>query len=331
MKNKIIPSVLFACILTIVIRVSYAQEIEQKPAAQTAPKQEEFAGEFSGWDVKVPLGNYYFIKGAITVFGTRWGQVPVKPQDWEERIWEQLVLSYEAFRRDISVEQKELDDEITKTLGSEKVTFDWKTDKEGYAQWLKDKIGEPVELFENQLRHLLQLEKLRQQVLDSIKPTVTQQEAYQEFLNEYNTLELELLQFDELKDALSFYDKAKDSASWDKEVKRFPKESVKHPGFVSLEFLIDMWKIPKDDLYKMLKLEVNSIYPPVPIYKGHGVFRILKKRIAVDSDFARQRESYFKQVQTLKKYEGLQSWLKQLKAEAKIKTYPSAVEARKKE
>jgi hypothetical protein len=321
MRHKLLffGVVLFS--LACFVSPSFCQDTP-RASPQPSGSQEGWAGEFSGWGVKVPIGNYYFIKSAIMVFGTRWGSMPTTPQEWEDRVWEQLLLSYEAFRRDLKVEQKELDDEITKTLGSEKVAFDWKTDKEAYAKWVKERIGEPVELFENELRHLLQLEHLRQQVMENIKPTVTEGEAYQKFLNEYNTLELELLQFDELKDALTFYDKVKDSSSWEEEVKKFPKESIKRPGFVSLEFLIDMWKIPKDDLYKMLKLQVDSTYPPVPIYKGYGVFRILKKREAQDSDFPRLRDSYFKQVEMMKKYEGLQSWLKQLKEEAKIKPYP---------
>lgn len=283
-------------------------------------QKEEFAGEFQGWGIKVPLGNYYFIKGAIVLFGTRWGASPQTPEELEERTWDQLLLSYEAFRRDIKVEQKEVEEEITKTLSSEKITFDWKQDKEAYAKWLKDRTGETIELFENQLRHLLQLEKLRQQVLETIKPAVTEQEAYQEFLNEYNTLELELVQFDEQKDAESYYQKMKDPALWEAEAKKDPK-FAKRPGFVSLEFLMDMWKIPKDDLYKMLTQEENSTYPPTTVYKGYGVFRILKKRVAQESEFPKLRDSYFKQVEMIKKYEGLKLWLKQLKEEAKIKKY----------
>ena len=67
--------------------------------------------------------------------------------------------------------------------------------------------------------------------------------------------------------------------AWVEEGKKDPK-FFQHPGFVSFEFLINMWKIPKDDLYKMLSMEVDSIYPPIPVYKGYGVIRILKKRPA---------------------------------------------------
>ncbi|MDD5731191.1 MAG: hypothetical protein PHN57_08730, partial [Candidatus Omnitrophica bacterium] len=240
----------------------------------------------------------------------------------ESQVWDQLLLSYEAFRRNITVDDKEVAAEITKTLSNEKVNFDWQKDKEAYAKWVKEKTQEPVELFENQLKHLIQLEKLRQQVMDNIKPQVSQEEAHQEFLDEYNTLELELVQFDNLTDAQAFYNKMKNPKLWDAEAKKNPKFS-KHPGFVSLQFLINMWGISRDDVYKMLKLDVNSIYPPAKIYKGHyGVFRILKKRPAQEEDFAKLKDSYLKRVELIKKYEGVKDWLKKLREDAKIVVYP---------
>jgi hypothetical protein len=294
----------------------------------TETSKEVFVGEFSGWGIKIPISNYYFVKGAISIFGTRWGPSPQTEQEFEDATWEQLVLSYEAFRRDIKVEQNKVDEEITKMLKAEKVTFDWQKDKEAYEKWVKDKTRQPTTLFENQLRHLIQLENLRQQVLDSFKPTVSEEEAKQEFINEYNTIELELKQFDQLKSAQDFYEKMKDPKLWEEEARNDPKFFM-HPGFVSFEFLINMWKIPKDDLYKMLDMEINAIYPPTPIYKGYGVFRILQKRPAVEGDFPKLRESYFKQVESIKKYEELNLWVKRLKKEAKIIVYPQEAKEEK--
>jgi hypothetical protein len=87
-----------------------------------------------------------------------------------------------------------------------------------------------------------------------------------------------------------------------------------------------MWKIPKDDLYKMLKLPVNSIYPPTPVWKGYGVFRIVRQRPADEKEFPRLKDSYFKQVEMIKKYEQLNEWLKKLKQDAGIIVYPVAKE-----
>ena len=283
--------------------------------------KEEPVGEFSGWGMEVTLNNYYLVKSTIMIFGTKWGAQPQTEQELEDRTWEQLVLSYEAFRRGIKVTDKELDEEIAGMASGENVKFDRQKDRDGYVTWVKEKTKESVELFENQLRHLIQLENLRKQVLDSFKPEVTEEEAHQKFLNAYNTLELELVQFDELEKAQEFYKKMQKPELWDERLKQDPK-FAQHTGFVSFEWLIDMWKLPKDDLYKMLKLEVNSIYPPIPVYKGYGVIRLLKKRVADEADFTKQREYYFKQVETVKKYEELKDWLKRLKQEADIKVYP---------
>ncbi len=292
-----------------------------QPAAAQASPEPKYIGEFAGWKVQVPYGNYYFVKGAISVFGTRWGAEPQTEQEFEDRTWDQLVLSFEAYRRNITVEQKDVDAEITKMLTAAKATFDRTKDRAAYESWVKERTKEPVELFENQLRHLIQLEKLRQQVLDSFKVAVTEDEALQEFRNEYNTLELQLVQFDDLEKAKEFYGKMRDPKAWDEAEAKDPK-FCRRPGFVSLEFLINMWKIPKDDCYKMMGMPVDSVYPPTPVWKGYGVFRIVKQRPADDKEFAKLRDSYFKQVEMNKKYEELGSWLKKLKNEAGIMLYP---------
>jgi parvulin-like peptidyl-prolyl isomerase len=75
----------------------------------------------------------------------------------------------------------------------------------------------------------------------------------------------------------------------------------------------------------MMKLEDNAIYPPAPVWKGYAVFRVMKKRPADEKEFPRLRESYFKQVESNKKYEQLAPWLKKLKQDAGIVVYPQAV------
>jgi len=277
------------------------------------------AGEI--FSVPVPLENYYFAWGIIQVFGTRWRGVTQTDEETEEQIWLELILSYEAFRRGIQVDRKEVEDEITKILDKQKASFNWKENKQDYEKWVKDNINVPVVLFENQIEHLLKMEKLRKQVMDSINPEVTEEEAIQEFRNEHNTLSVELVQFDELEKAREFYKKAKiNSLFWDKEKEKNP-DSFKSPGFVALEFLMHMWGFPKEDVYKMMELKEGTIYPPAPIYKGYGVFKILKIRHAVEEDFPKFRNSYYEQIKMQKKYEGFQKWLADLKNEANIKIY----------
>ena len=292
-----------------------ALDLEQPDTNQ----QEDFVGEF--FNIKVPAGNYLFIRGVFRVFGNRWGGQPRTEKELEEQIWEQLLLSYEAHRWGITISQYELEEEIKKLLSSEKAGFDYKDDKEAYSQWVKDKTNEEVLLFENQLRHLLQIEKLRQQVMDNIQPEVSEDEAYQEFLNEYNALSLELIQFEEEEEAKKFYKKARRTRRlWDKEKEANP-DKFRRPGFVSLEFLIDIWKLPKKAVYDMMKLKSGLIYGPSPIYKGYGVFRVLKKRPAEKEKFSELEQAYFKQIKEKKQMQGYSQWLQNLKQEANIKIY----------
>ena len=260
----------------------------------------KIVGELFG--VPVPIGNYYFAWGIIQVFGTRWRGVPQTTGEVEEQVWIELLLSYEAFNRNITVSRKEVEEEITRILEDHKVSFDWKEATEDYAGWTQENIGAPIDLFENQVEHLLKIEKLRKQVLDSIDPEVSEEEAIQEFRNERNTLSIELIQFDELEKAQEFFAKAQSQPEfWDEEKQKNPN-SFKRPGFVALEFLMHMWKFTEEDVYKMIELREGKIYPPAPIYKGYGVFKILEVRRAVEEDFPRYRQSYYNQIKTQKKY-----------------------------
>ncbi|HAJ57206.1 MAG TPA: hypothetical protein DCL35_05495 [Candidatus Omnitrophica bacterium] len=281
-------------------------------------KDPEMAGEFFG--MPVSMDNYRFAKAAILIFGPRWGGELRTPEEIEGRVWEDLLMSYEAFRRDVRVETKEAEDEVAKLLEAEKVDFDWKKDREAYTKWVLERVKEPAEVFENQIRHLLQLQKLRTQIIDSIVPVVTEEEAYQEYLDQYNTLGLELVQFDDLSAAEDFYKKMKNPKAWDKKGKKDPKFSQK-PGFVSSQFLMDIWKIPRADVYAMLDLPENSVYKPSPVYRGYGVFRTLQKRVADKEKFNELRQSYFDQIKRKKQFGGFSDWLNAFKKDAKIKVF----------
>ena len=429
-------------------------------------KGHSYAGEFFG--IPVPIGNYYFAKRVVATFNASWRPVPKDKEQLEELTWQELLLSYEAYRRGIQATDEEVDKEIDKIMKQEKVDFDWKKNKDAFDKWIKERLKESPELFRNQIAHLVKLNKLRNEVIESINPEVSEKEAYQKFLDEYNTLSVELVQFDDLKEAEEFYKKLKEPLSndrvshlvWedlvlsyeadrrhitidDSELKRalseffflndirfnwrrdkeklnsylkdnfgmdvetfnkvfsklvivdklrkkihakeeapidwevynkflrrskdfhraysrfFNKFKVKdnilrfssfnkakefykkikreenpwddkkrkqpdlfkRPGFVSLDFLINIWKFKRADAYKMLDYTAGSFYPPSPIYKGYAVFKILKVRKAKDEDFAKRKQYYFDRVKNIKKYQGFKQWLKDLKEKADIKVY----------
>lgn len=226
-----------------------------------------------------------------------------------------------AFSKNVTVTDQEVQDEITKILQAENAGFDWKADKTAYADWLKQKVNEPVTVFENQVKHLLQLDKLRNLVMEGINPEISEQEAHQEFLTDQGMLNLELAKFQEEKEADEFYKKVKGRPHlWEKEKKKNLK-IFKQPGFVTLVYLNKLWQIPQDALEKMLQRDTGEIYPPRAIYKGWGVFKILDKKVADEARFIQEKEGYYEKVRNRKKNEGLDEWLRQLKVQAKIKVY----------
>lgn len=298
----------------------------RSPADKSALSKQEglqapkgLAGELFGVDV--PMENYYFVKGVIQVFGNRWGKPPKNADEFNEAIWEQLLLSFVAFSQNINVTKEDLEAEISKMLNEDKARFDPHKDTAAYEKWVKQKSGEPVELFENQLRHLIQLQKLRDQVMEAIKPEVFDKGALQKFSDEHNRLNLELVRFDKQEAADEFYRKAAGKTGfWEKAKKKNP-EGFGQSGFVSLEFLVNTWKLPREAAHKMMQREAGDIYPPRSLDKGFGVFKILEKKFADESQFPQAKEPYYVDLIRRKKYEGLNDWLRQLKEQAKIKVY----------
>lgn len=304
--------ILLICFAGFRLTDNFAQEISEK--------KEEYAGKLFG--IEVPLGNYYFAKSVVFVFGKQ-GNLPVQnEQEAEDATWDELLLSFEAFRREIAVSPEELEEGIGKILGGEKVTFNWKREREAYAKWVKEKINQSPELFENQVRHLLQIDKLRKQVIETINPEVTEAEAHEKFVDEYNTLSVELVEFANQKDAQGFYNKVRANPRlWEKEKKKKPK-GFKRPGFVSTVFLMDIWKFPREAVAKMIEMPPQAIHPPAGIYQGFGVFKVLEIRRADETQFANLKEQYIEKVKSAKQYSGYEDWLKNLKAAAEIQRYP---------
>ena len=292
------------------------QQPAQPPVAEM--KEPEYIGELL--DTKVPRENYIFIKTVYMIFGDQ--GAPAKTEaEKEEKIWDDLVLSYEAFRRGIAVSQEEVDEEVKKILDADKVAFNFKGDRQAYSAWVKDKTNEPLELFENQLRHLVQMRKLRQQVMDAITPEVSDKDAHQRFLDESSSLSVELAEFEKKEDAEAFYKQARqDKKIWEAEKAKRP-DAFRQPGFVTLAFLMDIWKFPRDAAYKMVKMKKGAIYGPEPIYKGYAVFQVLDNRPADESEYPKAKDGFYEKIKSGKKYEGMEQWFKDLKKQADIKIY----------
>jgi len=205
----IVYSFMFFSVYAGVSQVADTHSFTEKTKGRYASS--EIAGEFFG--IPVPLGNYYFAKRVVETFNAPWRPVPKDRKELEDLTWQELLLSYEAYRRGIKATDEEINDHIDKILRAQKADFDWHKNRKAFKSWVADTLKESVELFRNQVAHLIKLNKLREEVIDSIEPDVTEKEAYQKFMDEYNTLSVELVQFNDLGKAKTFYNKLKYSSS----------------------------------------------------------------------------------------------------------------------
>lgn len=288
-------------------------------------KSQEIAGTFFG--NPVPKENYMFILRIILSYHSPWGGIPKDREQTQKRVWDELILSYEAHQRQISVDEESLKQKITETLEGEGVDFNWQEEPQAYEEWVRETLNAPVVLFENQMKHLVQIKALHQQIKDGINITPTDDEIMTEFLNENNSLSVELAEFDTKEEAETFYALVtKDLEEWDQAKKRddqlIPEDRrFRRPGFVALEFLMDMWQFPRDAVYDMMEMEKDDIYPPQPVYKGYGVFRVLDIRKADMDRYEKRKERIVNQLQSRAKYDGFKNWLENLRKRADIQIY----------
>lgn len=279
---------------------------------------EQWAGRIFGQPV--PLANYYFAKRVSYTFPRPWEE-NAAPEDRERYIWEALILHLESFRRGITVTDEELEKRVNSVLKSQQQTFTRAGDHAAYHRWVQQTLNEDVELFENQMRYLYQADKLKEQVRASFAVPVTEEEMRQEFLNEQHHVGGEMVTFDAHADAAAFYQRMKDPAAWEA-MKAEGVHKVRPVSLMTLEAYMDLWGIPKDQMYAFHALPLGSIGEPMPFGKQWCVYRLLEKRTGDLAEFPKQREAYLKQLTAKKQYEELKKWIEQLKASARLEVYP---------
>ncbi|MBI4845535.1 MAG: hypothetical protein HY810_03560 [Candidatus Omnitrophica bacterium] len=198
-----------------------------------------------------------------------------------------------------------------------------------------ENLGISEEAFKKLIKNLAKIDKLVQKAALKEEPGIDEDKTYEKFLNEYKSIPLaywnflniyakdneDILTFEALAAAKDFYQRIKREAGfWDDRKREDPKE-FKRPGFVALDFLLNMWGFDRKAAYEMLDKELNTYYPPATIYKGYGVFKILKIRKADPAEFEKRKEYYYGRVKEIKKYKQYNDWVEKLKAEANIKRY----------
>jgi hypothetical protein len=281
-------------------------------------EEQQIAGYLFG--TPVPASNYWFAKRVAHQF-PRPGEEGLSEADRERNIWEALILHYEATRRGVSVSEAELDSRIQEVLRSEGRSFTRHDDPAAYERWVRETLNEPVELFENQMRYLLMIDTLKDQVRQSAAVEVTEEEMQQEFLNEQHHIGGEMVTFKTKEDAESFYAGMKEPAQWEV-MKAGGEPAVRPVSLMTLEAYHDLWGAPLEPLYAFHAMALGSIGPPMPFGKEWCVYRLLDKRTGALEDFPAQRDAYKRQLTARKQYETLKRWVEDLKASANLRVLP---------
>lgn len=268
--------------------------------AQEKPVQEiQVIGEFFGQPI--PAQNYFFVKSVLLSFGNRLGLNPQNEEELDGYVWDYLLLSYEAFLNNIVASAEEISAET--------------------KQLLKEKTNHTTAVFENQVRFIVEVGKLRQSIINNFSVTASDEEALAQFQDEHNCLSLEIAGFLKEEDAAGFFEKVKqDPKLWEEQKGKYP-DSFKLYTLADLNLLMSELGINRDVLYKMLEVESGGIYPPLQIVRGFAVFKILNKKLAQEAEYAKLKYRYLEQIKERKRNQGFEEWLGRVKQKAKIKIY----------
>lgn len=288
--------------------------------AQEKPVKEiEVIGEFFGQPV--PAQNYFFVKSVISAFRDNLGLTLKSEEELEEYTWDYLLLSYEAFRNNISATPEEVTAEIKNILKKDNVHFDLNKDKAAFAEWVKQKTNQNLTVFENQVKFIVEIDKLRRKVMDNFSVKVSDEEAFWQFQDEYSYLTLEVAGFPAKEDAQKFYEKVKESPKVWEEQKGQQPDSFKRYELMSLNSLMRELGVDREVLHKILDLKNEDIYTPLQITRGYGIFKILNKKLASQAEYDKLKYSYVEQLKENKRNQGFEEWLGMVKQKAKIKIY----------
>ena len=287
--------------------------------AQAQDRSKEACGEIFG--LVVPCNNYLFVRSVIAVFGNRWGEQPKNLEEFEDLVWEELVLSYEAYRRNIFSSPQQVNEEIARVLKAQKVNFDYQKDKAAYKKWVEKKTNGPVEFFENQVKHILQIGELRRQVMNSFDPGVSEGEAKEAFLGEHTLFDLEAIRFPSKDEGSEILRKAKDdNTAWEGEKK---KRLVDFGAFTQapLHFIQGKWQLPREVTAELSKIQPVDFYLATLSGEGCVVFKVLRKLPADESEYSALRSSYFEKLKAEKRSGLFKEWLKGLKQKASVRIF----------
>ena len=281
----------FLTILFLAATFAYGQSAFAKETSLNSPG---VVGEAFGEPVTREEFLYYF--KTATLF-TRTGTAGERGAEAvRNEAWQNIIYSREAERLGVKVSPEELESELERLVSEKGLVYG----TEEYYEWVAEAFGEDPSTFEKRIEDLLMINKfLGEKTNPDI--TVTEEEMKQKFLNQYNSFESEYIMFDSPDEAETFVKKVrKDPSLWLDEYTKKRKTGQKGAAWInimSLEALIDLWKIPKEDAYNILSHEKGD-FIAAENYYGPTVFRLLFKKEADLSKYDEKKKEYYNKLMT---------------------------------
>ena len=230
--------------------------------------------------------------------------------------WKHLMFLREAERRNVQVPHEDVVKELTRLLTEKNVVYG----SLNYHEFVKQGFGEDAKTFESRIEGLLKVKKMLDGITHPPPPKITPKEAKQKFLNQYNSMLVEFVNFPTLDEAGKFF-KSMTQKKWDEEMKKDPKFATP-TGHISLEAVIDLWQVPTADAYRIHAMDIGKIAAPAKMYKGYGVFRLKEKKNADLKEYTKKKEEeYFKTLEQVYYYNNTQKVIQDIVTAAALKDY----------
>lgn len=250
-------------------------------------------GEAFGKPVKAEEFLYYYKTASMF---TRLGEEGRDEEIVITEAWQNLVFRYGAGELGITISRDELKAELDRLLLEKDVVYGI----ESYYKWVKDMFNEDPGVFERRVEDLLIINKLTKLKGDP-EVTVTEEEMKQKFLNQYNSFESEYIRFETREEAEEFLERVKKELRLWKETydakKPDGQKGASWINVMSLEALIDLWKIPKDDAYNIHSHKLGD-FIVAEFFYGVAVFRLLRKKEADMEKYDEKKQEYYRNMLT---------------------------------
>jgi len=258
---------------------------------------------------------FEFALGTTSIFSIS-GKEPGGDAERRIEAWKHLIFLREAERRHVQISKKAVQEELTRLLAEKNVVYG----SYNYVKWVQDTFKEGPEVFEKRIENLLKVKTLIDRIMNPPPPAIREADAKQKFLNQYNSMAVEFVNFPTLEEAKTFY-RTISAKKWDDEKIKNPKFSTP-TGHISLEALIDLWQVPTDDSYRIHAMKIGEIAAPAKMYKGYGVFRLLEKKTADIAEYTEKKQKEY--IDTLTKvyyYNNTQKVIQDIINAAKLRDY----------